>query len=60
MKKILMPAVLLAAAGVTGAAHASFVDFATDPSAIAGDTGVVTITVDTITATAYYDPTNDG
>ena len=60
MKKILMPAVLLAAAGVSGAAHASFVDFATDPIEPLGDTLVASITFDTITATAYYDPTNDG
>ena len=60
MKKILMPAVLLAAAGVTGAAHAASVNFATDPLVPLGDTGVTEITFDTITATAYYDPTNDG
>ena len=60
MKKILLPAVLLATAGVTGAAHAAFVDFATDPTATTGDTSVASITFDTITATAYYDPSNNG
>jgi len=59
MKKILLPAVLLATAGVTGAAHASFVDFANDPTAAVGDTGSVSLTSDTITATAYSDPTNN-
>lgn len=46
--------------GLPVTAHAGTVDFATQPSASVGDTGVTQTSFGDITATAWYDPIDNG